>query len=581
MILVLGLFLWESQKADQTYAAPTPLTPTTAPPSAAGSVPDMPFADITEASGVRFTHYNGAEGEKLLPETMGAGVAIFDYDADGRQDLLFANGADWPWAAQRAAPPPTPRLFHNVGNGRFEDVTAASGFAPGLQGGGIAVGDFDNDGKVDVFLTGVGGYRLYHNEGQGRFQDVTAASGLSCKPDDWSTSAAWIDYDNDGDLDLFICHYVRWSRGIDKQVNYRLVGVGRAYGPPNNFPGNTPRLFRNDGGHFVDVTETSGLLLRNPSTGLPIGKSLGVAPVDVDRDGWIDFVVANDTVQNFVFHNERNGRFKEVGALSGIAFDSYGATRGAMGIDAARMQEEDQLAIAIGNFANEMTALYVSQQNPMLFSDEAISQGLGPASRRFLTFGVFFFDADLDGWLDFLTCNGHIEEAIPLVQKSQTYRQPAQLYWNARGKGAGAAFVTAGLEKVGPALLTPIVGRGAAFGDLDGDGDLDVVLTQTQGPPLILRNDQRLGNHWIRLKLEGKRSNRDAIGAAITVRLAARTIWRQVMPTRGYLSQSELPVTIGLGREGAVREVEIRWPGGAKQILTNPKIETELRVVEP
>lgn len=580
ILVVLGLFVWESHRSDQRDSQISSLTAPQTPGRAVELVPDIPFVDITLAAGVDFVQHNGAEGQKLLPETMGSGVAIFDFDGDGKQDILFANGADWPWAREPTRPPPTPHLYHNLGGGRFEDVTRIAGFQGGQQGGGIAAGDFDNDGRVDIFLTGVGRYRLYRNEGGGRFQDVTSQAGLSCSTEEWSTSAAWIDYDNDGDLDLVVCHYVRWSRGIDQKVNYRLVGVGRAYGPPDSFPGSHPRLFRNDGGHFTDVTVASGLRVTNTATGLPMGKSLGVAPIDLDRDGWMDLVVANDTVQNFVFHNEHDGRFREVGAVSGIAFDSYGTTRGAMGIDAARVQEDDQLAIAIGNFANEMTALYVSQRDPMLFSDEAIAQGIGPVSRRYLTFGVFFFDADLDGWLDFLTCNGHIEEAISRVQKSQSYRQPAQLYWNGRGKGASSAFIPAGVDKVGAEFLDPISGRGAAYGDLDGDGDLDVVLTQVQGRPHILRNDQKLQHHWIRLKLEGRKSNRDAIGASIAVRLAGRTLWRQVIPTRGYLSQSELPVTIGLGREDTLKSVEIRWPSGLKQSLKNVPLDREFHVIE-
>ncbi len=580
LLVVLGLFIRDSQRADQQDSQMPPLSSPQSPGNFAETVPDVPFTDITSESHIDFTHFSGAEGDKLLPETMGAGVAIFDFDADGQQDVLFANGTSWPWSRQPRLPVPTPHLYRNIGGGRFEDVTTTAGLSGGQQGTGIATGDFDNDGRADIFFAGVGSYRLFHNEGGGRFVDVTRAVGLSCSPEDWSTSAAWVDVDNDGDLDLVVCHYVRWSRGIDQKVNYRLVGVGRAYGPPDNFPGSHPRLFRNDRGHFTDITTVSGLRMTNSATGLPMGKSLGISPVDLDRDGWVDLVVANDTVQNFVFHNERNGRFKEMGAVSGIAFDSYGSTRGAMGIDAARVQEDDQLAIAIGNFANEMTALYVSQRDPMLFSDEAIAQGIGPISRRYLSFGVFFFDVDLDGWLDFLTCNGHIEEAIPRIQKSQSYRQPAQLYWNGRGKGTAAAFVPAGVEKVGAAFLQPIVGRGAAYGDLDGDGDLDVVLTQVDGPPRVLRNDQRLQHHWIRLKLEGRRSNRDGIGASIAVRLAGRTLWRQVEPTRGYLSQSELPVTIGLGREDALREVEIRWPSGIRQILTQVPLDQESRVVE-
>jgi hypothetical protein len=383
-----------------------------------------------------------------------------------------------------------------------------------------------------------------------------------------------VDIDNDGDLDLFVCNYVEWSREMDGEVNYRLVGVGRAYGPPLNFPGTVPYLYRNDGkGRFTDVSASSGVQVRNPATGLPMGKSLGVSPVDLDQDGWMDLVVANDTVQNFVFHNQGDGTFKETGARTGLAFDNNGQTRGAMGIDAARFRNDASLGIAIGNFANEMTALYVSQNTPMLFSDEAIAEGVGPASRLLLKFGVFFWDYDLDGRLDLLTANGHLEEEIAKLQKSQTYAQPAQLFWNA-GSDSGASFVAVTPDEAGPDLFQPMVGRGSAYADIDGDGDLDVVLTQSGGAPRLLRNDQHLGHDWLRLKLAGTQSNRDAIGAWVRVRVGGQVLARQVMPTRGYLSQSELPVTFGLGKASRVGDVEILWPGGAAQSLGPVPINT-------
>ena len=346
-----------------------------------------------------------------------------------------------------------------------------------------------------------------------------------------------------------------------------------------NFEGAFPYLYRNDGqGKFTETAKGAGLQITNPSTGVPAAKTLGVAPMDLDGDGWMDLIVANDTVQNFVFHNQRNGTFKEIGAVSGIAFDTYGHTRGAMGIDAAKYRNDAAVGVAIGNFANEMTALYVSQGNPLIFSDEAIPEGIGPASRLLLKFGVFFFDYDLDGRLDLLSANGHLEEEISKIQQSQHYQQPAQLFWNS-GMESGATFKVVPAGKCGQDLMKPIVGRGSAFADIDGDGDLDAILTQTGGRPLLLRNDQHLQHHWIRVQLVGKTSNRDGIGAWVNARVGGKVVSRQVMPTRSYLSQSELPVTIGLGKNERVENVEIVWPGGQKQTVASIKVDG-LTIVE-
>ena len=581
LLAAAGTLLYLKRKPAPRAAQLTTVAAPVVPIRPQAEIPDAKFSDVTAASGISFIHSNGAYGEKLLPETMGGGVAFLDYDNDGNQDLLFINSAEWPWHPSDGKAKPTMALYHNDGHGHFTDVTAGSGLDVSFYGMGVAVGDYDNDGLPDLFITAVGGNHLFHNEGGGKFREVTTQAGVGGRLDSWSTSAAWVDYDNDGKLDLFVCNYVRWSREIDAEVGYKIDGKTRAYGQPMNFEGAFPCLYHNDGnGHFTDASVAAGVQVKNPVTGVPACKSLGVSPVDVDGDGWMDLVVANDTVPNCLFLNQRDGTFREVGAAAGLAFDSYGNTRGAMGIDTARYRGDGKLGIAIGNFANEMTALYVAQNAPTNFSDEAITEGVGPASRLLLKFGVFFFDYDLDGRLDLLTANGHLEQEISKIQQSQTYAQPAQLFWNA-GERSGGCFVPVPSSKAGADLFKPIVGRGSAFADIDGDGDLDVVLTQVGGPPLLLRNDQQLGHHWLRLKLIGTKSNRDAIGAWIKVSVNNQVLWRQVMPTRSYLSQSELPVTVGLGAATRPDEVEIFWPSGTRQKIENPQVDRMSSVTEP
>ncbi len=578
-----GAFFVLRSKPAPAKAQVTRLAAPVAPDRPVAKVPDARFTDITASAGITFRHENGAYGEKLLPETMGGGVAFLDFDGDGATDLLFVNSTQWPGKLAPGAKPATAALYKNDGRGKFTDVTAGSGLDVPLYGMGVATGDHDNDGRPDLLITTVGGARLFHNDGGGKFTDVTAAAGVGGDAKDWSTAAAFFDMDNDGDLDLYVASYVRWSPEIDAQVGYKIDGTHRAYGPPMNFQGAFPHLYRNDGGgKFTDISSAAGVQVKNPGTGVPIAKTLGVAVIDVDGDGWLDLAVANDTVQNLMFRNRRDGTFEEIGALSGFAFDNYGNTRGAMGIDACRFTQDGKIGFAIGNFANEMTALCVAQPSPAgggsghpLFSDESLSWGIGGPSRDPLKFGIFFFDYDLDGRADLLSINGHLEEEISKVQHGQRYRQPAQLFWNA----GDAGFVTATPAQTGPDLFKPAVGRGSAYADIDGDGDLDIIATQVAGPPMLLRNDRPLGNHHVRLKLVGTRSNRDALGATVKITAGGRSQWREVMSSKSYLSASELPVTFGLGTIDKVESVEILWPGGTKQTLTHVAIDT-LTVVE-
>lgn len=533
-------------------------------------LPDVRFTDITVDAGIDFVHESGAEGEKYLPETMGSGAAFLDMDRDGDQDLLLVNSMSWP-ASKVQGRPAGMALYANDGTGRFTNVTPGSGLDSPMYGTGVAVGDVDADGLLDVFVAGLGRNRLYRNLGQGRFLDVSQQAGIEGALEAWSTSPAFFDMEGDGDLDLFIANYVDWSAEKDSELNFTLNGRDRAYGPPIQYEGSQPYLYRNRGdGTFEDVSEAAGMHVRNTSTGVAVGKSLAVAPIDLDQDGAMDLVVANDTTRNFLYHNQGDGTFREIGMESGLAFDDRGSATGAMGIDAAHYRNDHLLGIGIGNFANEMTSFYVSDRDPMLFTDEAIIEGIGSPTRPLLSFGLFFFDYDLDGRLDLFQTNGHLDEEINEVQPSQRYRQPAQLFWNS-GAPRGGCFELVPSETAGD-LVTPIVGRGAAYADIDADGDLDVIVTQAGDRPLLLRNDQQLGHHWVRLRLKQPGSNPDAIGAWVEVDAGGVTQRRQVMPTRSYLSQVELPVTFGLGSSDRVDEIRITWPDGAIQPLPGDQV---------
>ena len=549
-----------------------PVIEESAPPQAA---PPVTFTDITREAGIDFVHVNGSTGEKLMPETIGSGAAFLDYDNDGDQDLLLVNSKWWP--GEEREPTPTLAFYRNEGHGRFTDVTAEAGLKITCFGMGAGVGDYDNDGWTDLYITTLGKNYLFRND-HGRFVDVTARADVAGLDTDWSTAAAFIDYDNDGDLDLFVGNYVLWSRKIDLEIDFQLTGLGRAFGAPNHFTGANNRLYRNEGdGRFSDVSLAAGIAVNDPVTGMPEGKTLGVAPIDYDRDGWIDLVTSNDTVRNFLYHNLGNGRFEEIGSLEGIAYDRNGKATGAMGIDAAYFRNDSDLGIGIGNFANEMSSLFVTEAGHAPFADEAILVGFGPASRLALTFGLFFFDYDLDGRLDIFQANGHLEGDINVVQPSQTYAQPAQLFWNC-GDACRTPFVLA--ENTGD-LAMPLVGRGAAYADIDGDGDLDIVVVQNGRRAVLFRNDQQLGHHWLRVKLEGRTVNRNAIGAELTLTANGVTQRRSVMPTHSYLSQVELPVTFGLGDAQQVDNLTVTWPNGQSQNVPVTEVDTTLTITQP
>jgi hypothetical protein len=490
-------------------------------------------------------------------------------------------------------------------------VTKEAGLAVTMYGMGATVGDFDNDRWPDLFVTGVGGNRLFRNvkdrngaSGR-RFVDVTEKAGVGGpggwpdkqagdffkwnKPICFSTSASFLDYDGDGKLDLFVCNYVGWSPAFDLSIDSKIDGKQRTYGQPKQFRGALCLLYHNEGdGKFVDVSKESGVevfenLGADPSAApRPLGKSLGVVVCDADEDGWPDLIVANDSVGNFLFHNRPgpNGKrvFKEEGSYAGVAY-ADGNARGAMGIDWAPFYRPGCNAILIGNFADEPdTFLCQDDVKRLEFSDKAKVEGIAGPSRMPLKFGVFFFDFDLDGRLDFLTCNGHLDPGISLLQSGQKYKQSPQLFWNTGAEPRGFEPVTE--TAAGRDLFQPLVGRGAAFADLDGDGDLDVILTENGGPARVLRNDNNLGHHWIRLKLQGDgtHSNRSAIGARVLLTAHGIEQRREVSAGRGYLSQSELVVTFGLGAVDKVDRVTIHWPGrnpGPPTVIENPAINKE------
>jgi hypothetical protein len=581
-------------------------------------VPRVRFTDITRQSGINFVHVSGAAGKKLLPETMGSGVAVIDFDRDGKPDLLFINSRPWPGQEKAGKPLPTLKLYRNLGGGKFEDVTEQAGLAVSMYGMGVTVGDYDNDGYPDLFITGVGGNRLFRNEeapaGKGangrRFRDVTASAGVGGpggwptdgkdflkhdKPICWSTSAAFLDYDGDGLLDLFVCNYVTWSPVIDLAQHFSLTGKGRSYGPPRSFEGSQCFLYRNlGGGKFADVSATAGIQVFQPGgtdsekSQHPVGKSLGVIVCDVDEDGWPDIIVANDTVPNFFFHNVAGPggtrRFEEIGVECGVAY-AEGKARGAMGIDWAPRLRRGKGSLLIGNFADEPnTFLCQTRPGKLHFSDTATTEGIAGPSKTLLKFGVLFFDYDLDGRLDFLTCNGHLDEEINQVQKSQTYPQPAQLFWNTGQEPGGFEPVPA--EAAGRDLFEPLVGRGCAYLDLDGKGNLSVVLTANGGAARLLRNEGGTGHNWVRLRLEGdgKRSNKSAIGARVILEAGGQIQCGEVASARGYLSQSELVLTFGLGKATKIDRVTIHWPGnkaGPPQGVRNLAINREHHLEQP
>ncbi|HXM79614.1 MAG TPA: CRTAC1 family protein [Thermoanaerobaculia bacterium] len=540
-----------------------PAARTPPPPPA----PVLRFEDRTEAVGVRFLHVNGARGQKWMPETMGGGVGVLDYDGDGRPDLVFVSGAFWPGDPRASTQKTSLVLYRNEGNGpdgvpRFRDVTREAGLQKVFYGMGVAVGDYDNDGRDDLYVTALGGNFLFHNLG-GRFEEVAARAGV--KDSGWGTSAVWLDFDGDGLLDLFVCRYVDWSPKTD--LFCTLDGHTKSYCTPERYPGVSSHLYRNRGnGRFEDVTKKAGLWNENQ-------KALGAAAWDFNGDGKPDLFVANDTAPNNLYRNRGNGTFEDVAVEAGVAVDEAGRSRGAMGVAWGDTRNGRGTTLAVGNFSNELKSLYWTDRGEV-FLDESPRSGVGARSLLSLTFGLFFFDADLDGRLDLLLANGHVEPTVQQVQKNVTYRQAPVLFHNS-GDNRFAAASAGDLD-------APLVARGAVYADLDGDGDLDVVLVENGGPAHVFLNRLDQPGRSVRIRLVGSgKSNRDAIGARVTAKIGGQSLTQQVRGGESYLSAPEKTLTFGLGSAARIDSLEIRWPDGAAQSLGPIAGGSRLRIEEP
>ena len=530
------------------------------------------FVEVTPSSGVSFQHVASHTTKKYLLETMGSGVAMFDYDNDGRLDLFFANGAPLHdptpkgTIPRKTGPRDWNRLYHQKVDGTFEDVTEKAGLQGIGYSLGVAVADYDNDGFEDLLVTGYGGSHLYHNNGNGTFTDVTAAAGVA--GGGFSTSAAWVDLDNDGRLDLVVLRYVQWDFD-DIWCGEHREGY-RAYCHPDIFPAIAPLVYHNDGvkngvTHFTEMGAASGISVP--------AKGLGIAIADYDRDGHPDLFIANDSMLEHLYRNKGNGTFEEVGLASEVAVDGDGRTYAGMGVDFADYNNDGLPDLVITNLASQKYALYTNNGDGS-FTYASYSTGLGGMTQLHSGWGIRFMDYDNDGLKDLLVAQGHDLDTVELNFSAIHYREPMML---ARNTGHGFVDVS---DRSGDVFKQMWVGRGMALGDLYNDGNLDAVVTTNDGPAHILRNQTANGNHWLGLNLVGHRSNRDAIGAEVKLVTTRGPQWETVSTASSYLSASDKRLHFGLGADKTAT-LEILWPSGIRQTLKDVAADQILKVDEP
>jgi hypothetical protein len=529
------------------------------------------YSDITASSGIDFRLENSPTSMKYLPETMGGGVALLDYDNDGRLDVFFVNGAKLEDPMPKGKAPDKSdrkywdRLYRQNADGTFTDTTEKAGLSgqtQGRYGMGVAVGDYNNDGFADIYVTNLAGNILYKNNGDGTFSDVTSAAGV--QGSGWSTSAGFFDYDNDGDLDLFVCRYLKWGFEMDRYCGDRSPG-GRAYCHPDNFEPIGNLLYRNNGdGTFSDVSQASGIAKHE-------GKSLGLAFADYDNDGWMDVYVANDSVQCFLFHNNRDGSFKETSLLAGVGFNEDGMTFAGMGVDFSDYNNDGRPDIVVTDLSHQRYMLFQNNGDG-IFAEVTNPSGLGRETLIYSGWSTRFLDYDNDGWKDLFVAQGHVMDNIEKTNPQVKYLQPPLLLKNEKGRFAKV--------DAGAPFQSPWAGRGATFGDIDNDGDLDIIVTNVGQKAYILRNDGGNANGWIRIRTIGKKANKDGLGCRVKVTTSATVQDYFITTAAGYLSASDKRLIVGLGAEKAAKLVEITWPGGEKQKFEGVASGTTLEVTQ-